>query len=907
LQNYGASTFTNLQCDTVFQYCVDVEGAGTQNYYAPATEWNNSNMTGSRDWYFGLTTGVPGYSEPQAVNISGEWCGSVANQPGYAHFDSGAGVIDSSVGSDGAVLPSYVHDMNAVYCNQLGNGFNVLNANPTLVGTNIGISNGAIGAAWNFGITGGPLTGAGAGASIMNLTNPNSTNTAQLGVYQFNLQNPTTATSSHNYNSPIYGLCGTYYGSSISNPLCVTQQLTFASGSSPASTYHTAGASGYTWDNPITLPNGSVATTQTSSDNTTKVATDAFVQSNLSSYAPLASPALTGTPTVPTATAGTNTTQAASTAFVLANATSSNTTPNLNAFYLSPNCGGQANCTTANANTKQCSDATITNSSATVTSTACANFTSADIGKRIWAFATCSTDASATLAAIIGSTTAATISAVGSSTSITISQNATGSQSSTGCIIYGTPDDTAQSNLETAVSSTSAAYCPGIQFPAGGMMWTSWHLDISQPPGCARNPEVKGSTVFGGGFNVAGQGRTQSVIYIDPLISMTCTGQCMYIPPNAEWHDFSFNGGNSSRTGLTSAKVLLSAGGYSVLRNMGFTNFGYADNNLIGWYGSSSPPIYCINSDFDGWGSTSVKLDPGWLYSTGCSYQDSLGGTQGVSSLWLSSTGSGDQVYSLHDLFTTQSNNSGPVTVIYNNNGGSYVQLAYGNIGAQNATQSTNGYSHYSTGSAWIIGMLWRLNTATAQNIGVAAGTSATGIYLRDNIFQLSSSGNWINFENSGTVVHDLGGNVVFNGANIQTGSGVWSNGLLVPYASVNGSCTGTATASSTLGLYGTGPNVTATTCTSATIGAGQVMTHAGTLGYFQVTAGTAGHAAGSGVFTVYQNGSATSITCTVGTGTSCYDGTHQVSFANGDLISIEFTTQASETLAGIKAVLSAY
>lgn len=39
-------------------------------------------------------------------------------------------------------------------------------------------------------------------------------------------------------------------------------------------------------------------------------------------YAPLASPALTGTPTVPTATVGTNTTQAASTAFVLANTSS---------------------------------------------------------------------------------------------------------------------------------------------------------------------------------------------------------------------------------------------------------------------------------------------------------------------------------------------------------------------------------------------------------------------------------------------------------------------------------------------------------------------------------------------------------------------------------------------------------
>src|SRR5690606_18081119 len=42
--------------------------------------------------------------------------------------------------------------------------------------------------------------------------------------------------------------------------------------------------------------------------------------SGIDSYATLSSPALTGTPTVPTATAGTNTTQAASTAFVMASA-----------------------------------------------------------------------------------------------------------------------------------------------------------------------------------------------------------------------------------------------------------------------------------------------------------------------------------------------------------------------------------------------------------------------------------------------------------------------------------------------------------------------------------------------------------------------------------------------------------
>jgi len=52
--------------------------------------------------------------------------------------------------------------------------------------------------------------------------------------------------------------------------------------------------------------------------NNTQAASTAFVVSALVPYALLASPSLTGTPTVPTAAAGTNSTQAASTAFVIA-------------------------------------------------------------------------------------------------------------------------------------------------------------------------------------------------------------------------------------------------------------------------------------------------------------------------------------------------------------------------------------------------------------------------------------------------------------------------------------------------------------------------------------------------------------------------------------------------------------
>ncbi|BAG41630.1 hypothetical protein [Ralstonia phage phiRSL1] len=55
------------------------------------------------------------------------------------------------------------------------------------------------------------------------------------------------------------------------------------------------------------------APTPLSSDNSTRLATTAFVQA---SFAPLASPALVGTPTAPTAATGTATTQLATTAFV---------------------------------------------------------------------------------------------------------------------------------------------------------------------------------------------------------------------------------------------------------------------------------------------------------------------------------------------------------------------------------------------------------------------------------------------------------------------------------------------------------------------------------------------------------------------------------------------------------------
>jgi hypothetical protein len=67
--------------------------------------------------------------------------------------------------------------------------------------------------------------------------------------------------------------------------------------------------------------------------NAATLSNQVVVLSQLTGYAPLASPALTGTPTAPTATAGTNTTQLATTAFV----TGAVSTANANAVLLTGN------------------------------------------------------------------------------------------------------------------------------------------------------------------------------------------------------------------------------------------------------------------------------------------------------------------------------------------------------------------------------------------------------------------------------------------------------------------------------------------------------------------------------------------------------------------------------------------
>lgn len=128
----------------------------------------------------------------------------------------------------------------------------------------------------------------------------------------------------------------------------------------------------------------------------------------------------------------------------------------------------------------------------------------------------------------------------------------------------------------------------------------------------------------------------------------------------------------------------------------------------------------------------------------------------------------------------------------------------------------------------------------------------------------------------------------------------------------LNGRCTGTANA--TAGIYGlTGINPTNSTilCNSTAVVVanvpGTVIPRAGLLKSLSVTATAAGTNASSGAVTINKNGVATALTCTVGTGTSCVDNTHSVVIASGDILSVTYTDQTSDTLAGLNVTALVY
>ena len=510
---------------------------------------------------------------------------------------------------------------------------------------------------------------------------------------------------------------------------------------------------------------------------------------------------------------------------------------------------------------------------------------------------------------------------VNSNTQITASTtfSDTTCQAAGSCMLWwGTLYDTQMTNAwNAALASCSTLMLPGVN-PTGtgpavimlstGPVWAN-PTALCQGTGGSRS----GMGIVGGGFD------STYVVPVPNFPSSACTGGASGVAcfvdstDGGHYRQFTIHGGGVSNPGsgfATKVAFEVDSLNNAYMNDMEFLFWGANQTNGIGtgllYRGGQ---IYTYNVGEDGFGNSGRKyvangnqgvvvevLCAGYdnyfnnleqqngtnpVYTYGCNW----GGPQGVFQTFACVVAS-SIYHSTNDIF-------GLPTLTANASNG----ISAGQCVDQSGTTNTAG-TVYLSGDLIYGGV----NSGTHGMIIVQSTSSA--ILTNGTLVKLvgSSATNSLFYFNSGGTVTDDGTETYTPGSGIF-GQGAGSGWVFSGRGhNLAGACTGVGTAASTLGLYGTGPNETLTTCTSTTIGSGQVMQTAGTLNMLIATASAGGTNGSSGVVTVLKNGSGSTLTCTLGTSTFCADGTHSVSYVAGDLISIQFTTQGADTLAGVKA-----
>jgi hypothetical protein len=264
----------------------------------------------------------------------------------------------------------------------------------------------------------------------------------------------------------------------------------------------------------------------------------------LAAKAPLASPALTGTPTAPTPAVTDDSTLLATTAFV----NDANDVRAARAGYNVKDYG-------AKGDSRKVTDGVSTNASTTVTS-ASNPWTAADVGKVIWGVNT----ATKALAVPLG--TIATYVGAGE---ITVSSAATAS--ATGLhLVWGTEDT---DNIQAAAAAAKAAFPRGLVIvPAGGYIFDELLFDLTE-------------TTAGKAGGVMGQGTGQTIFYPSPAHDLAASA--MLVKSNGNCYDTTIGGFS-----VEGSYYQWSASGKHVIEMAGFIHESLRDVRIDYLYGTTS-------------------------------------------------------------------------------------------------------------------------------------------------------------------------------------------------------------------------------------------------------------------------------------------------------------------------------
>jgi hypothetical protein len=432
--------------------------------------------------------------------------------------------------------------------------------------------------------------------------------------------------------------------------------------------------------------------------------------------------------------------------------------PNQNLIYVSSNCGTPAakNCFQTTWDGQHRVDATWSNGSTTVNCADCA-FTASDVGKRIAGFSTCVASLGINAVNSLGSQAGTTISSVNSSTQAVVSNAATGTVSSNGCLYWGHPDDVALSAADAAAQSSTN--CPAISLPAGIGVATQPHFFI-QPPACVRSPDLVGNAFTSFGFTVSGQGMQVTRLWLTPDFNLSgCRSTGCFLPPQSTFDGWTLTGGGLSGNGVATAGPLIQLSVNANLVDFGCLNLYPRALSVVG-ISAQSPEFHSnlINSQIDGCGALGLS-DNGTVEVTNSSIEDSYQIQAEISPGAALNGG----------VYQASPESQAVGQVVMNVGGTAYNIQTYPNgmtgqlTGYQGTLASTLrclGGCYFSTSANGSSQALRLDNTSTAVLFGTAMSSGGLALYTTA----------------STTAITDLGGNAVSSGA-ISITSGTQING----------------------------------------------------------------------------------------------------------------------------------
>lgn len=278
------------------------------------------------------------------------------------------------------------------------------------------------------------------------------------------------------------------------------------------------------------------------------------------------------------------------------------------AYYLAPQCpaANSGQCFQTPANTQVVQTCGFNTGTTTVTC-ASGTFAATDVGKFIWGFDSCNPFLAQPRGVVL-TNSHDTITAFISSTQVTVSAvGAAGTIASTGCVVFGTPDDTAAAAVDAAFASlASVPVCPKLFLSAAQYMFTTGHF-FTNPVACGATPAQQqggslGNLFYSSGFEVEGRGPAATILWQPPDFPETgncnhgsAAVGCWVVPLEARFSNFQISCGAGNC--LTPAgRAVMEVDGPASLEYFTCTGVGdFSSNNRIGVQAISWSQLQQVN------------------------------------------------------------------------------------------------------------------------------------------------------------------------------------------------------------------------------------------------------------------------------------------------------------------------